>query len=125
GTMITAIRTVHLKNGPWSTDGGYEYNLVLLGAVMAITDAGPGAFSLDAAAGRSRWGAGWALAQLAAGAAGSSAVIALGRRRAAAAAASSTAAEQSGTGEAPGQSASDAGAGADGESAADQAARAA
>ena len=31
-TMITAIRTVHLKNGPWSTNGGYEYNLVLIAA---------------------------------------------------------------------------------------------
>src|ERR1051325_9168757 len=24
--MLTAIRTVHLPNGPWNSDGGYEYN---------------------------------------------------------------------------------------------------
>src|SRR5947207_1447760 len=28
--MITAIRQVHGSKGPWSTQGGYEYNLVLL-----------------------------------------------------------------------------------------------
>src|SRR3954465_1072223 len=25
GTMITAIRKAHIKNGPWATNGGYEY----------------------------------------------------------------------------------------------------
>src|SRR3954452_17714192 len=30
GVMLTAIRTVHLKNGPWAANGGYEYNLVLI-----------------------------------------------------------------------------------------------
>ena len=24
--MLTAINRVHLKNGPWATNGGYEYN---------------------------------------------------------------------------------------------------
>src|SRR4051795_7870461 len=28
-TMITAIRKVHLPNGPWSAQGGYEYNVAL------------------------------------------------------------------------------------------------
>ena len=28
--MLTAIRTVHWKNGPWATNGGYEYNVVLI-----------------------------------------------------------------------------------------------
>ncbi len=41
-TMITAIRTVHFKNGPWSTDGGYEYNLVLIAALLVLVDGGPG-----------------------------------------------------------------------------------
>src|SRR5436305_12221204 len=27
-TMLTAIHRVHLKNGPWVTSGGYEYNAV-------------------------------------------------------------------------------------------------
>lgn len=68
-TMISAIRHVHLANGLWSTDGGYEYNLVLLAAVAAVTEreSGPG----------------WALAQLLAGAAGSVAMSELAKRQAA------------------------------------------
>jgi putative oxidoreductase len=82
GTMITAIRKVHAANGPWAAKGGYEYNLVLLAAVFAITDYGPGELSLDAAAlGKRRWGPGWALVQLAAGAIGSAAVVAYGERQ--------------------------------------------
>jgi putative oxidoreductase len=80
GTMATAVRLVHFKKGPWVSDGGYEYNLVLLGAAFALTDAGPGAWSLDAARGRERWGAGWALAQLAAGLAGSTLAIEASQR---------------------------------------------
>ena len=30
GMMTTAIRKVHLPNGVWNTNGGYEYNLVLI-----------------------------------------------------------------------------------------------
>jgi len=47
GTMVTAIRKVHLANGPWASKGGYEYNLVLLAIVFAVTDVGPGELSLD------------------------------------------------------------------------------
>ena len=68
GTMVTAIRHVHAPKGPWNTDGGYEYNLVLLAAVAAITDrsAGPAA----------------AAGQLAAGTLGSLALTELARREA-------------------------------------------
>ncbi len=66
-TMLTAIRTVHLKNGPWATNGGYEYNAVLIAAVLALAEIGPGPLSLDAARGRERAGAGWALAAAGAG----------------------------------------------------------
>jgi putative oxidoreductase len=69
-TMITAIRTVHLKNGPWATNGGYEYNVVLIAAALALAEVGPGPLSLDAARGRERAGPGWALAALAAGTVG-------------------------------------------------------
>ena len=79
GTMATAIQTIHGPKGPWATEGGYEYNLILMAAVFAITDAGPGPWSLDAARGRERWGTSWALAELAAGLAGSAAAIAYGR----------------------------------------------
>ena len=71
GVMLTAIRKVHLKNGPWVTKGGYEYNLVLLAALMALAEDGPGSPSVDSDLGIEKRGAGWALAALAAGAAGS------------------------------------------------------
>jgi putative oxidoreductase len=66
-TMLTAIKTVHLKNGPWATNGGYEYNVVLIAAALAIAEVGPGPLSLDAARGKERVGSGWALAALCAG----------------------------------------------------------
>jgi len=81
GTMITAIRKVHAPKGVWATDGGYEYNLVLLAIVFALSDVGPGRLSLDALRGREHKGLGWALAQLAAGAAGSFAATEIGRRQ--------------------------------------------
>jgi putative oxidoreductase len=70
GTMLTAIHRVHLKNGPWAANGGYEYNVVLLAAVLTLVEVGPGEPSLDAALGRERSGRGWALAALLAGAGG-------------------------------------------------------
>lgn len=51
GTMFTAIRTVHLKNGPWVAQNGYEYNLALIAAMVALADVGPGDVSLDHALG--------------------------------------------------------------------------
>ena len=39
-TMLTAIETVHGKNGPWLSNGGYEYNVVLIGAVLTLAEAG-------------------------------------------------------------------------------------
>jgi putative oxidoreductase len=79
-TMITAIRTVHLKNGPWSANGGYEYNLVLIAGILALVEGGPGAFSLDGALGLHETGTRWTLAALAAGAIGSTLAIEAGRR---------------------------------------------
>jgi putative oxidoreductase len=73
-TMITAIRTVHAKNGPWATQGGYEYNVVLIAAAIALAELGPGPISLDGLRGDERAGAGWALAALAAGGAGAAGV---------------------------------------------------
>jgi putative oxidoreductase len=68
GVMTTAIRTVHAPNGPWVTDGGWEYPAVIIATVALITEIGPGPVSLDAARGREMSGTGWALAALAAGA---------------------------------------------------------
>jgi putative oxidoreductase len=68
--MLVAIVKVHLASGfflNWNLvpvqGHGYEYNLVLIGALVCLTLAGPGAFSVDgrrashaaaAAAGRAR-----------------------------------------------------------------------
>ena len=80
GTMATAIRKVHAPKGLWSTQGGYEYNHTLIAAIFAVVDTGPGPLSLDRALGIERSGLAVALAQLAAGLAGSAAVVALGER---------------------------------------------
>jgi putative oxidoreductase len=71
GTMTVAIDKVHAAKGPWNTEGGYEYNAVLMAAVFAITAEGPGALSVD----RREWGAGWAFAQLLGGVAGAAALL--------------------------------------------------
>jgi putative oxidoreductase len=55
-TMLTAINRVHGKNGPWSTNGGYEYNAVLIAAAVALADVGPGKLSLDALRGQEKTG---------------------------------------------------------------------
>jgi putative oxidoreductase len=68
--MLTAINRVHLKNGPWVTNGGYEYNVVLIAAALALTEVGPGELSLDHALGQERSGPVWTLAAAAIGAAG-------------------------------------------------------
>ena len=69
-TMLTAINRVHLKNGPFVSDGGYEYNLVLIAAVLALTETGPGAPSIDSARGSEAHGVKWVLIALLLGAAG-------------------------------------------------------
>jgi len=93
-TMATAIRLVHARRGVWNTDGGWEYNGVLMASVFAITAAGPGPWSIDAARGRERWGDGWAVAQLAGALAGSALAVEAGRRLAQRAAEAETATEQ-------------------------------
>ncbi|ALS56648.1 DoxX family protein [Rathayibacter toxicus] len=80
GTMITAIRKVHWNNGLWNTGGGWEYHGLLIATTAAIVADGPGTLSFDALVGKKKWGAGWALIALCAGAAGSTAVIEAGRR---------------------------------------------
>jgi putative oxidoreductase len=80
GTMAVAIPKVHLKNGPWVTNQGYEYNAVLMASVFAIAAAGPGPYSLDHVLGTERSGDVVALAQLGAGILGAAATIGIGGR---------------------------------------------
>jgi putative oxidoreductase len=76
--MTTAYRKVHGKNGFFNTKGGYEFNLTLVAAAAAMTIDGPGPWSLDAVAGKSRWGLFAGLAALGAGVLASSFAIELG-----------------------------------------------
>ena len=79
GTMITAIRTVHAENGVWITDKGYEYNLVMIAALLAIVDGGPGPVSVDMLRHRGSRGFLAMLGSLGLGAAASTIAIELGR----------------------------------------------
>jgi putative oxidoreductase len=86
GVMITAVRTVHWKNGVWVTEGGYEYNLVLIAALLALAEGGPGPLSLDGALGHGSGSLLEAAGMLSLGAAGSYATVEAAKRRAPAAA---------------------------------------
>ncbi len=68
GTMLTAIRKAHVANGPWVSNGGWEYNAVLIAAMTALADSGPGTPSVDAARFPNLRGPAVALMSLAAGA---------------------------------------------------------
>lgn len=71
--MVVAILAVHWKKGFWATNGGYEYNLVLIAGALTIAATGPGRFSLDRALGWDDnlsgvwWGVGVAALALAGG----------------------------------------------------------
>jgi putative oxidoreductase len=80
GTMITAIRKVHWTKGPWNASGGYEYNLVLIAALLALAESGPGDLSADRALGLELTGWRWSLAALGLGAAASSLTVRIGHR---------------------------------------------
>jgi putative oxidoreductase len=70
GVMTNAIRHVHAKNGAWVTDGGVEYPVVVLAALAALADGGPGRFSLDERLGTNLRGPVVTAIAMAAGAAG-------------------------------------------------------
>jgi putative oxidoreductase len=53
-TMAVAIAKVHGPKGFFVQDGGFEYNLVLIIAALAVAAIGPGAFSLDHVLGLAR-----------------------------------------------------------------------
>jgi putative oxidoreductase len=80
GVMTTAIRKVHLDKGFWAANGGWEYNAVLIAAVTALAETGPGPLSLDHALGIERRGPAWALGALALGMVMAGATISLAGR---------------------------------------------
>ena len=77
--MTAAILTVHLHNGFFNTENGYEYNLELVAAVFALAGIGAGAWSLDSALGLDLAGTAWALGALAAGLLGGIGAVLAGR----------------------------------------------
>ena len=80
GVMVAAILTVHLPNGFFNTNKGYEFNLAIIAMAFALAGAGPGAWSLDSAFGLELTGAGWALGALAVGLCGGAGAVAAGKR---------------------------------------------
>ena len=48
GTMVMAIAKVHAPNGLWSTENGYEYNLILIAVTIGVALTGAGQYALDA-----------------------------------------------------------------------------
>lgn len=72
GVMTVAGIAVHLRNGVFNANGGYELNLVFV-AVAVLLATVPGDYSLDAAldlADDGVWGLAWGLGALALGVAG-------------------------------------------------------
>ena len=49
--MVVAVGSIHFKNGFFSTNGGYEFNLALWTVAVAVAATGPGRFSIDRALG--------------------------------------------------------------------------
>jgi|SRR5829696_486350 len=77
--MVSAIITVHYRNGVWSTNGGYEYNLVLIAAAFCIACTGAGEYALDNLFNLGLHGEGWGVAALIAGLLGGIAAVGCGR----------------------------------------------
>jgi putative oxidoreductase len=65
--MVAAIAIVHWRSGLWATNGGFEYNLVLIAVALAVTSIGAGKWSLDSALGLHVAGVNWAVGALVAG----------------------------------------------------------
>jgi putative oxidoreductase len=45
--MLVAIATVHVRNGFFNHNGGFEYNLVLAATALGVVFTGPGYYSID------------------------------------------------------------------------------
>lgn len=48
GPMLMAIIKVHAANGFWSSNGGMEYNLVIIAVAVGVAMTGAGSYSIDA-----------------------------------------------------------------------------
>jgi putative oxidoreductase len=77
--MLVAVFTVHIQKGFFAHNGGYEYNIVLAAAAVAVAFTGSGAFSIDALLNSGKSGTLWGLGALFVGVLGG--VISLAQRK--------------------------------------------
>jgi putative oxidoreductase len=77
--MTTAIVTVHFQKGVWNSDGGFEYNAVLIAVALVLAAVGGGELSLDSVLELDLTGTAWGLGALGAGALGGIAAVVSGR----------------------------------------------
>jgi putative oxidoreductase len=80
GVMVNAIGSSKAGHGPWYFNGGWEYDVTLLVAAVALAFTGPGDVSLDAVAGLDAAGWAWGTGALALGLVSGRAVLALRQR---------------------------------------------
>jgi putative oxidoreductase len=64
GQMVAAAVAVHLDNGLWNSNGGFELNLVYATTALGVAFVGPGTFSMDEAMNLSNSGSGYAVGAL-------------------------------------------------------------
>lgn len=79
GVMAVAIAAVHASNGFFNTNGGFEFNLTLMAAAVALAFTGPGGWSIDYALDLDLFGTGWGAGAL--GLAIVASIAALGSRQ--------------------------------------------
>lgn len=74
-TFLVAARTVHAGKGPWNSDGGWEYPLVLSTVALGLAFNGAGTWSLDHAIGWDVSGLWWGVGATAVAVIGGAAVL--------------------------------------------------
>jgi putative oxidoreductase len=79
--MLVAIATVHWKNGFFNSNGGYEFNLLIVAAAIALAFTGPGTISIDDLAGWTLAGPEWGLAALGSSVVAAGSVLAIRKPR--------------------------------------------
>jgi putative oxidoreductase len=77
---VVAIHKVHAKNGVWISDGGFEYNALIIAAALTLAAQGPGPLSLDGLLRKERSGHKWGVLALLMGVAGAATTLAVANR---------------------------------------------
>jgi putative oxidoreductase len=80
--MLNATFAVHLANGLWASEGGYEYNLVLSAVAAAVAFIGPGSVSVDDTMGWHLSGVAWGVGAIVLGGLGAAVTLVARQNRA-------------------------------------------